>query len=197
MEFTRSKMLVSSFLLFLLFGCNNSGFELQRFEASNHGLDSIINIISKGYCSKCKENQKKVIVLDFTVDKDSNPEFWFSFHEKDELRDFYIFHLNRRIIGYIVKNNVEIFLLSNIARKDIFEKCFWKFIYPTNENRKFYFLYFPSNQYKQSEEMTTPYGRKTICRWPSNYGIHDYVYIYIKYINNRFVECKSEDRNVR
>ena len=186
-------MLVSSILFLILNSCISTNFKLQNFEIINKEFDSIVNIVSKNYCSNCNENEKKVIVVDFTLDNNSIPEFWFSFHEKNELRDFYIFHLNRRIIGYVVKNNVDIILLSNVNRKDIFESYFCKFIRPTEITKKINYLYFPNNQYKQSELIKTSDGQKTISRWPDHYGIHDYIYIHFKFINNKIVQGNASD----
>ena len=131
--------------------------------------------------------EKKVIVLEFLM-KDSLPEFWFSFHSKDELRDIYIFGQNKRIIGYFSKNNVEIVLLSRINYKYEFEERFCKFIYPTNDNLIFDYIYFPDNQYKMYEYLNYE-GEKPmkINCWPELPGIYDYRYSRFKYLDNHVV----------
>jgi len=178
-------LIIITIILFVSTGCSksSSGFILQNFEVSNPKLETIINIIS----NDLKKNEY-IIVIDFLV-KDSVPEFWFSFHKKDELRDYYIFFLNRRIIGYLTKNNSEIILLSRINYKDDFEGLFCKFIYPTEKKKKFDYIYFPDNQYKMYEEkITDDRSVVKVSRWPPEfYEYHDCGYIKFRYINNKFI----------
>ena len=192
--FIKQKMSVNKLLVFIItimlvaISCRNSsqGFDLQKFEVSNPKLDSLINILTREYKKNCKE-EKKIIVLEFLV-KDSIPEFWFSFHEKNELRDFYIFYQNRRIIGYLKEDDIQIILLSRIDYKNEFEEVFCKFIYPTEKKEKFDYIYFPGDQYKMNEEMVTEdRGIVKVNRWPEVFGFHDYGYYQFKYINNNFV----------
>ena len=127
--------------------CNkqSSGFVLQDFEISNHKLDSITSLYTTYYLETDKD-KNEVIVLEFLI-RDSIPEFWFSIHGKDELRDHYIFYYNTRIIGYLTRNNCQIILLSRINFKDQFESTFCKFIYPTEKKERIDYLFFPDNQY--------------------------------------------------
>jgi hypothetical protein len=163
-----------------------SGFVLQNFEVSNHKLDSLINSLTSEYLKKSKEKDRQIIVLELLVN-DSIPEFWFSFHEKNELRDYFIFQQNRRIIGYITKNNLQIILLSKINSKIEFENTFCTFIYPTEKKQRFDYIYFPDDQYKMYEEVKINDKRVKVSRWPEIIGCHRYGYYQFKYINNRFI----------
>ena len=169
--------------------CNkhSSGFVLQNFEISNHKLDSITSLYTKYYL-EVENNKKRVIVLEFLI-RDSLPEFWFSIHGKDELRDHYIFHYNTRIIGYLTRNNCQIILLSRINFKDQFESTFCKFIYPTEKKEKIDYLFFPDNQYLMYEEIEIPgRGLVKLSRWPVDNIPYTYRYYKLKYINNKFVD---------
>jgi len=173
--------------------CNkqSSGFVLQNFEISNHKLDSVTLLYTKHYVD-IENDKKKVIVLEFLI-KDSLPEFWFSMHGKDELRDYYIFHYNSRIIGYITRNNCQIILLSRINFKDQFEASFYKFIYPTEKKERINYLFFPDNQYLMSEEIEIPgRGQVKISRWPVVPVPHTYSYYKLKYINNKFIDSRHD-----
>lgn len=163
-----------------------TGFVLQNFEVSNHKLDSLINTLTREYEKKCKEDERQIIVLELLIN-DSIPEFWFSFHEKNELRDYFIFHQNRRIIGYITKNDFQIILLSKINSKIEFEEAFCTFIYPSEKKQKFDYIYFPDNQYKMYEEIEIDDKRIKVSRWPEIISCRRYGYYQFKYTNNQFV----------
>lgn len=171
--------------------CKNqsNSFILQNFEISNHKLDSVISLYTQYYIDT-DNNKKEIIVLEFLI-RDSFPEFWFSIHNKDELRDYYIFHQNRRIIGYLTRNNCQIILLSRINFKDEFEASFCKFIYPTEKKDRIEYLFFPNNQYLMYEEVEIPErGLIKLSRWPVDYIPHTYSYYKLRYINNEFVSSK-------
>jgi len=171
--------------------CNkqSSGFVLQNFEISNHKLDSITILYTKHYVDTEKD-KKKVVVLEFLI-RDSLPEFWFSIHRKDELRDYYIFHYNTRIIGYLTRNNCQIILLSRINLKDKFEASFCKFIYPTEKKERIDYLFFPDNQYLMYEEKEIPgRGLVKLNRWPVDNIPYTYSYYKLKYINKEFVNWR-------
>jgi hypothetical protein len=84
---------------------------------SNYGLDSIVNLFTHDYNSVNNNmDNGNVIVIDFQY-HDSIPQVWISIHEKNELRDKYIFQQNKRIIGYLIKNHycpTKIKIYSNI-----------------------------------------------------------------------------------
>jgi len=183
----KSFIFIISFIL-VISSCSKSpsGFVLQNFEVSNHKLDSLINSLTSEYIKKSKDENKQIIVLEFLVN-DSIPEFWFSFHEKNELRDYFIFQQNRRIIGYITKNNLQVILLSKINSKIEFENAFCTFIYPTEIKQRFEYIYFPDDQYKMYEEIKINDKYVKVSRWPEIIGCHRYGYYQFKYINNRFV----------
>lgn len=197
MEFIKRKVLAIKLicLLAILFiiSCNHfsNGFVLQDFDVSNSKLDSIINRLSNEYEKNTQDDDRKMIVLDFRF-IDSIPQFWFSFHEKDELRDFFIFYQNRRIIGYLSKNNIDIILTSDVNSKSKFEEIFSGFIKPTKKKKVFEFLYFPDNQYvNDSIEVLSDNG--TVVKeysWPDIICMRDYSYIQYKYINNNFINVK-------
>lgn len=199
-EYIKKKMLIDKLklfifiisLIFVIASCSkpSSGFVLQNFEVSNHKLDSLINILTCEYKKKYKEEERKIIVLEFLVN-DSIPEFWFSFHEKNELRDYYIFNQNRRVIGYLSKNNFQILLLSRINSKIEFEEAFSAFIYPTEKKQRFDYLYFPDNQYKLYEEMDIDGKRVKVSCWPETTGCHRYGYYQFIYKNNRFINART------
>jgi len=175
-------------LILIISSCNksSSGFVLQNFEVSNHKLDSLIINLTGEYIKKYKEEDRQIIVLEL-LSNDSIPEFWFSFHEKNELRDYLIFQQNRRIIGYITKNNLQIILLSKINSKIEFENTFCTFIYPTEKMQRFDYIYFPDDQYKMYEEIKINDKRVKVSRWPEIIGCHRYGYYQFKYRNNRFI----------
>ena len=175
-------------LILIISSCNksSSGFVLQNFEVSNHKLDSLIINLTGEYIKKYKEEDRQIIVLEL-LSNDSIPEFWFSFHEKNELRDYLIFQQNRRIIGYITKNNLQIILLSKINSKIEFENTFCTFIYPTEKKQRCDYIYFPDYQYKMYEEIKINDKRVKVSHWPEIIGCHRYGYYQFKYINNRFI----------
>ncbi|MDD4970296.1 MAG: hypothetical protein PHT07_12800 [Paludibacter sp.] len=179
-------------LIFLLISCKPvpCGFNLQKFEISNHKLDSIINKFTAEYGKNCSIEKRKIIVLDLRF-IDSIPQFWFSFHEKDELRDFFIFYQNRRIIGYLTKNKSELIVLSDVNSKNKFEKLFSNFIYPTKKSKIFDYIFFPDNQFKNdSVELKINGVIVKEYSWPEVTSMHDYPHIPFKYINNDFINEK-------
>lgn len=196
MVYTKKKMLVNRLkafifiisLIFTITSCSKSpsGFVLQNFEVSNHKLDSIVGILTREYEKKDEEKERQIIVLELLVN-DSIPEFWFSFHEKNELRDYFVFHQNRRIIGYLTKSNFQIVLLSKINSKIEFEEAFCTFIYPTEKKQRFDYIYFPDDQYKMYDEIEINDKRVKVSRWPEIIGCHRYGYYQFKYKNNKFI----------
>ena len=185
-------LLFISILVLLLMSCKrvSCGFNLQKFEISNHKLDSIIGKLTAEYEKNCSIEKRKIVVLDLRF-IDSIPQFWFSFHEKDELRDYFIFYQNRRIIGYLSKNNTELILLSDINSKNEFEKLFSNFIYPTKKKKIFEYIFFPNNQYKNdSTELKIKDVIMKEYSWPEGTNMHDYPHIPFKYINKEFINNK-------
>lgn len=201
MAFTKRKVQANKAIFILLFlvlslfvvSCSqySDGFVLQNFEVSNSNLDSIVNKLSNEYAKNTKNENRKIIVLDFRL-IDSIPQFWFSFHTKDDLRDYFIFYQNRRIIGYLTKSYNDIILLSDINAKNKFEDVFSNFIYPTKKKKRFDFLYFPDNQYNNdSTEVISDNGAVAKeYSWPNIVCMRDYAYIQYKFINDEFVNVK-------
>ena len=197
MSTSKLKILLSIIIIICGFtscrtSCTSDGFNLQNFEISNHKLDSIVNVFTHEYNKNTKKNSEvksnNVIVIDLQF-IDSIPQFWFSINDEKELREKYIFQQNRRIIGYLTRNNCNIILLSGINSKNEFENIFGQFVFPTKLKKTFDFLYFPDNQYETDSIEVKIKDGKIIKRgiWPITYSMYDYTHIQFDYINNEFV----------
>lgn len=147
-----------SLLLLLCVACkhhakvefHNEGMTLERFEIDNSELDSMVNYMVQ--YSKINETyiKDKVIVLELVNDIDS-VQMVFSFQNRDNLVNKYIYYFNKRIVGYITCNNTDIIVLTNINSFVDFVDCFSKYIHPINVTKYFDYMYFPSKLYYNEE----------------------------------------------
>ena len=185
-------LLLLSIILFVLNSCKkkSNGYNLQKFEISNHKLDSIVNKFTAEYEKNCSPKERKIIVLDL-IYKDSIPQFWFTFLKKEELINSYIYYYNKRIVGYITRNNSDLILLSNINYKIEFENIFSGFIYPTKKNKIFDYINFPNNQYK-NDSTEIGINDKVIIHnsWPEVALSIDYAYVIFEYRDKKFINIK-------
>jgi len=146
-------------IITLLIGCtvkNNSkgidaekGFNLQKFVIINKELQTVVNDITKGINL---DRPAEVLTLTLELRKyKSNLEFWFYLVKKEEVT-YRIFSHNQRIVGYLTDNEKDVLVLSDIDNRFDFEFIFYKFIQPTDTNKRFNFVYFDENQYQVDEQ---------------------------------------------
>jgi hypothetical protein len=151
-EFIKIFLIIFSFCIFI--SCDKSGFELQRFEIRNKDLinlaDNYIDSVKK-YDSISKLEYVPVIILHKI---DSNPAFYFYYDniKKEDLSTKFIASYNRRIIGYLEINGIEVIVLSTENEKFYFELEFYKFLIPTDQTKQFHYIYFPSDMYCLDED---------------------------------------------
>lgn len=195
----KSRLILIFILLLNIFSScdrriNNCSFRLQEFVISNYGLDSIVNLFTHDYNSVNNNmDNGNVIVIDFQY-HDSIPQVWISIHEKNELRDKYIFQQNKRIIGYLIKNERTIVLLSGVNLKSDFEFIFGSFIYPKSNTKRFDYIFYPDNQYESDSVVVRLESGDVIkkSRWPVVYSMYNPHYVQFKYVDGVFVDANRE-----
>ena len=190
--------LTLTLLAIILIGCCKTsipqkGFSLQEFKIANKELDKVVKIISKEFYSQSqsKNISNLNLLLDLRESKDTIPEFWFTyFDDNDDLRERIIYRSNKRIVGYINCNNIDVILISSIAYKSDFEELFCKFIYPTNNTKQFDFLYFPANQYQFNKYIVAKDKADSLTKWVTEAEFFDPAYIVFRYENGKMVNLK-------
>ncbi len=143
------KVFINKFLhIVFLLSCiifNNcsdrKGLFLEEFAVKDIELDSIVNLMIH---QEILPNYVWVLELN---KKDSVYSFAFSRQEQESVGYKYVYYRNKRIIGFINKNDYDIIVLSDINHKKDFLKSFYHFIEPVCQTKRFPYLFFPDNQY--------------------------------------------------
>lgn len=179
-----SGKIYSSFLLFFtvstVLSCSmldkDCGFALNEFSIDDEQLKSIVDSMTEMHLSIIlSDKTKKVMSLNLTR-KDSALLFIFSLRSEDELIKKYIFRQNKRIVGFVNSEGVEVILLSDIDELSEFGRQYAMFIHPTGILKKFDYMKYPENLYIGEGQNT----------WPSFELIYDPTYIIYPYEKNKF-----------
>ena len=140
-------MIIFSFLL--VSSCSpHKSYLLEYFEVTSTQLDSCLNLVLKKYF--VKDTEQKILVLDF-VHSYPGIRIVFSSQDRCRLRNKYIEYTNKRIIGYTIKHNRDIILLTNIDSIDRLKDISEKMIKPTGSIKNFSFLSRPKEIYYDNE----------------------------------------------
>jgi hypothetical protein len=132
------------------------GFYLQRFEVLNPQLKAVIQGIKDSiYINNGLGTEKKVSIMVLRV-YDSIPEFCFTSTDIDEVSTMYIFKDSRRIVGYIDLDDSPLIVLSSVSSQYEFVNVFYKFLIPTENTKRFEYIYFPDNLYCLPDENGIP-----------------------------------------
>lgn len=109
---------------------------LPEYKINNHMLDSITEfVINKS--NVLHEEQKKIMVLELNEIGNDTIDFVYSFHESfDALRCCFIELHNKRVVGYINKDSLDIIILTNIDHYDELKKL--KSFLSLSSNKKVY-----------------------------------------------------------
>lgn len=137
------------FSLLLVSSCSpNKSYFLDYFEVTSIQLDSCLNLALKKYF--VKDTEEKILVVDL-VHSHSDIKIVFSSQDRCRLRNKYIEYTNKRIIGYTIKHNREIILLTNIDSIDRLKDISENMIRPTGSIKNFSFLSRPKEIYYDNE----------------------------------------------
>lgn len=120
---------------------DRKGLFLEEFAVKDIKLDSIVNLMIH------QENLPNYVWVLELNKKDSIYSFAFSRQEQESVGYKYVYYRNKRIIGFINKDDYDIIVLSDINHKKDFLKSFYTFIEPACQTKRFSYLYFPDNQY--------------------------------------------------
>jgi len=159
---------------------SEKGFNLQEFVITEKELQSVVNDITSIF-----NNDPPSDIYTLTLELREYKytlEFWFNVIKKESVTKK-IFSYNKRIVGYVTCNNKDIIVLSDINDRLDFEIIFYKFIQPTENNKRFNFIYFDDTQYQVDEQ-----GNFI----PSSSGIRDHYVAYI-FQDNKMIVMEDEE----
>lgn len=113
---------------------------LPEYKITNNKLDSITEfVINKSHV--LHEDHKRIMVLELNEIGNDTIDFVYSFHESfDALRCCFIELHNKRVVGYINKDSLDIIILTNIDHYDELKKL-KTFISLTSNKKEYVKLY--------------------------------------------------------
>lgn len=146
-----------------LFGCGNKRNKeddeeyenihasvLLEFSVIDSKVDSVTTYMIHELYTK-KYQSKETMALEINLIKKDTIELVYSFHDRknNELGDKFIPINNKRVIGYINTEGVDIVLLSNINEMEDLTKTLSKIIKPTSNSKAFVNLVYSDSFYKK------------------------------------------------
>lgn len=123
---------------------------LLEFSIIDSKVDSVTKFMIHELYTK-KYQAKETMALGFNLMSNDTIELVYSFHDRknNELADRFIPINNKRVIGYVNIEDVDIVLLSNINVMEDLTKTLSKIIKPTSNSKAFVNLIYSDSFYKR------------------------------------------------
>lgn len=151
------------FVIHSLFGCGNKRYEedgeedenirasvLQEFSIIDSKVDSVTKLVIRELYPP-KRRVDETMALGFNLMKNDTIDLMYSFHYRkdNELSNVFIPINNKRVVGYVTIEGVDIILLSNINKWTDLTKTLSKMIKPASNSKVFDNVVYSNYTYKR------------------------------------------------
>ena len=135
----------------------SGGFVLEEFSIDNHLLCNILDTIVTNH-AQYRDNT--VLALEL-MKYDTLQSVDISSHDKAMFSKQYINYYNRRVIGYTVRSNDTIVVLSNIDYLPSVGDYFSSYLHPIGKKSQLDYVYFPSSLYRNQKSRANETSKGT------------------------------------